>query len=51
MSQLQSIYSRIPLFSKEGEGDLLASLALRAVAKAAFKHLRLWQRLIQPNTQ
>ena len=32
-------------------GDLLASLALRAVAKATFKRLRLWQRLIQPNTQ
>ena len=51
MSQLLSIYSRISLLSKEGGGDLLASLALRAVAKATFKRLRLWQRLIQPHTQ
>ena len=37
----------IPLFSKEVvRGDLLASLALRAVAKATFKHKRLWQTLI-----
>ena len=52
MSQLLSIYSRIPLsLAKRGRGDLLASLALCAVAKATFKRKRLWQSLIQPNTQ
>jgi len=40
-----------PSLAKRGRGDLLASLALRAVAKATFKRLRLWQRLIQPHTQ
>jgi hypothetical protein len=52
MSQLLSIYSRtFPSLAKRGRGDLLASLALRAIAKATFKRLRLWQRLPQPNTQ
>ena len=42
----------IPLFSKEVvRGDLLASLALRAVAKATFKRKRLWQKLCQPHTK
>ena len=46
-----NLLKNFPSLAKRGRGDLLASLALRAVAKATFKRKRLWQKLIQPHTQ
>ena len=43
MSQINQTAKESPSLAKRGRGDLLALLALRAVANATFKRKRLWQ--------